>query len=528
MSSRTINDVWKRDPVFFVKSEFRVEPDAWQQGVLEAFPYRQRIALKACKGPGKTTLLAWLAWNYLASRPDPKIAATSITNDNLADNLWADMAKWQQRSAYLKKHFVCTKERIFYKGRPQTWFMTSRSWNRSADKSQQGNTLAGLHADYILFLLDESGGIPDAVMATAEAALASCREGHIVQAGNPTHLEGPLYRACTSERNLWHVVEITADPDDPQRSSRVTATWAREQIQKYGRDNPWVLVNVFGRFPPSSLNTLIGPGECTAATRRTYSEGDIGAWPRVLGVDVARYGDDASVIFPRQGLQAFAPEKYRGLDGTQGAGAVALKWREWNADAAFIDDTGGWGSSWIDNLRRTNWDPTPVGFAARAQDERRYDNKRTEMYFRAVEWIKQGGALPPACPELIAGLTQTTYTFRGDRLLLEPKDQIKQRLGYSPDDADAFALTFADTAASRSATGTRSTPTGPPRPAPPVTTWPTGERSSRFSAARRPFGCGRSGRRHRPWHGCRYRDSSPRRMACGRRPRGRPRPSPSC
>ena len=77
------------------------------------------------------------------------------------------------------------------------------------------------------------GGIPDAVMASAEAALSSCVEGHIVQAGNPTHLEGPLWRACTSERALWHVTEITADPDDPRRSTRVKPEWAREQIAKY-------------------------------------------------------------------------------------------------------------------------------------------------------------------------------------------------------------------------------------------------------------------------------------------------------
>ena len=66
-----------------------------------------------------------------------------------------------------------------------------RQWSQSADKTQQANTLAGRHADYILFLLDESGGIPDAVMVTAEAALSSCVEGHIVQAGNPTTLTRP-------------------------------------------------------------------------------------------------------------------------------------------------------------------------------------------------------------------------------------------------------------------------------------------------------------------------------------------------
>ena len=87
--------------------------------------------------------------------------------------------------------------------------------------------------------------------------------------------------------------------------------------------------------------------------------------------------------------------------------------------------------------------------SGRAADPR-YENKRTEMYFEAVDWIRKGGALPPdTSQELIAALTRTTYSFRGDRLLLEPKDQVKARLGYSPDDADAFALTFAQPVAAR-------------------------------------------------------------------------------
>ena len=370
------------------------------------------------------------------------MAATSITADNLADNLWAEMAKWQARAPLLMAGFEWTKTRIFARESPETCWMSARTFSRTADAGQQGNTLAGLHADYILFILDESGAIPDSVMASAEAALSSCVEGHIVQAGNPTHLEGPLYRACTSERRLWHVTEITADPDDPRRSTRVKPQWAREQIEKYGRDNPWVLVNVFGKFPPGSLNTLIGPDECREATKRFYRPEEYASAARVLGVDVARFGDDASVIFPRQGLVASSPQKFRNLDGNQGAGIVAAKWRDWPADAVFIDDTGGWGASWIDNLRRLGRSPIGVGFSSSPNDPR-YDNKRTEMYFEAIEWIKRGGALPHDCPELIAALSQTTYSFRGDRLLLEPKEQVKSRLGYSPDDADAFALTFA-------------------------------------------------------------------------------------
>src|SRR5881392_854582 len=148
---------WWESPPRFVREVFGVTPDPWQDEVLAAFPRHQRLAMKACKGPGKTAVQAWLAWNFLATRSDPKIAATSITADNLADNLWAEMAKWQARSDMLKATFDWT---------------SGRSWSRSADGQQQGDTLAGLHADHVLFIIDESGGIPDAVMASAEAALA--------------------------------------------------------------------------------------------------------------------------------------------------------------------------------------------------------------------------------------------------------------------------------------------------------------------------------------------------------------------
>lgn len=436
---------WREQPSEQVRELYEIKPDDWQKDVLDEFPKNQRQALLACKGPGKTCVLSWLAWNFMTTRPFPKVAATSISGQNLQDNLWAEMAKWRDRPAagMLRSEFEWTKQRIFNRSSPETWFMTARTWARDADASKQADALAGLHADYIFFLLDESGGIPDAVMATAEAALSSCIEGHILQAGNPTMLSGPLYRAATSERRLWKVTSITGDPDDSKRSPRVSVQWAREQIEKYGRDNPWVLVNVFGKFPPSSLNVLIGPDEVDAAMKRYYRPDVYGSSPRVMGVDVAGMGDDASVIFCRQGLQSFPMIKHRNITSTQGAGLVSRKWDDWGADAAFVDATGGFGAGWIDQLILLGKSPIGVGFANEAHESSRYYNKRAEMYFDAVEWIKRGGTLPPS-PEITAALTQTTYTFKGDRLLLEPKENIKAKLGYSPDEADAFVLTFAE------------------------------------------------------------------------------------
>ena len=433
---------WRWHPAAMVEELFGVTPDTWQRDTLEVFPYRPRIALQACKGPGKTALLAWLSWNFLLTRDNPKMAATSIDFDNLSANLWPEMALWQSKSELLKEKFTWTKTRIVFNERPETWFMDARAWPKSADKQRQADTLAGYHAPYVMFVIDESGSIPLPVLVSAEAALSNCIEGHIVQGGNPTMLDGMLY-AASVDRARWHVVEITGDPDDPKRSPRISIEWARDQIKKYGAENPWIRVNVFGRFPQSSINALIGVDEVSAAMKRYYRDHEIGQASRVLGVDVAREGDDKSVIFPRQGIQAFTPSLYRNIDSTQGAGQVSRKWADWNADAAFIDNTGGFGAGWIDQLVLLGRTPIGVHFSGEAHQKSRYYNKRAEMYFDAVEWIKLGGALPDS-PDLIRDLVQTTYTHKGDRLILEPKEIVKQKLGRSPDEADAFVLTFAE------------------------------------------------------------------------------------
>lgn len=438
--------LWRQSPDIMVEQLFGVTPDIWQREALQSFPSSPRLAMKACRGPGKTAVLAWLNWNFLLTRPHPKMAAVSITGDNLADGLWAEMAKWQDKAPLLKQAFKWTKTRIFSVDHPENWFLSARNWSRSASAQQQADTLAGLHADYLLFTLDESGGIPDAVMAAADSGLANAMggggmEAHVVQAGNPMKLEGPLWRACTKERDLWKLIEITGDPDDPRRTPRVSVEWARQQIQKYGKDDPWVLVNVFGKFPPSSINALLSPDDCQAARKRFYGERDYSQSAKVMGVDVARFGLDSSVIAKRQGLVAFPMDVMRGYDGVQGAGRVSRLWGEWSADACFVDDTGGFGASWIDQLKVLGRTPIGIHFAGKSDTEK-YANKRAEMHFKLAEWVKAGGVLPDD-DELQAELTAITYSFNGDKMILQDKEQIREILGRSPDKADALALTFA-------------------------------------------------------------------------------------
>jgi hypothetical protein len=132
----------------------------------------------------------------------------------------------------------------------------------------------------------------------------------------------------------------------------------------------------------------------------------------------------------------------RNIDGIQGAGIVSREWQDWNAQACFIDMTGGFGSAWFDQLKQLGRTPISVQFSSAAVQSDRYYNKRTEMYFECVDWIRRGGALPES-PEIMAALTQTEYYFKGDRVILQPKELIKAKIGCSPDEMDAIVCTFA-------------------------------------------------------------------------------------
>jgi len=438
---------WRNDADLYVREDLKVQPDKWQTGALNAFsskdPDKQQIALKACVGPGKTTVLSWMGLNFLSCFGDkidrPKGAAVAVTRDNLKDNLWPEFSKWIKVSSFLDNQFEWTKERIYQKDHPEDWFMSARSFSKDADPLAQGRTLSGLHSKYVLGLLDESGEIPLPVIKTAKQMLSRCVFGKLIQAGNPSSLDGALYDAC--ENGGWYVITITGDPDDPKRSPRIDINWARKQIEDYGRDDPWVMYSVLGLFPPSSINSLLGIEDVNRAFERAYSMTDIRCSQKRLGIDVAREGDDRTVIFPRQGLVAFNPVIMRGADGPQIAARVAVSKDRWKSEVEYLDCTGGFGDSAYDSLVMGGHTPVRVHYSEKAPKEG-FQNMRAYMFWQMAQWIKTRGALPHV-PEMVKELTAPTYTFQNGRILLEPKKEIKKRIGRSPDLADALGLTFA-------------------------------------------------------------------------------------
>lgn len=440
---------WRRDPVAFVREQFKVEPDPWQQEVLMAFasnkPEDQRIAMQGHAGPGKSAAMAWCGWNFLACYgapgQHPKGLAISCTRDNLRDNLWAEMAHWQERSQLLTEAFEWTAEKIFARAHPKDWFIAARSFSKTATAEVQGKSLSGHHAPFVLYLIDESGQIAPPVLKAAEQGLSTCVWGKIMQAGNPISHDSMLFEAAKRQAHLWHVVRLTGDPDDPMCVPRSDKEWAREQIKLHKRDSPWVITYILGDFPPQGLNSLLSPDQVDDAMERHLREDEYSFAQRRLGVDVAAKGLDSTVIFPRQGLAAFKPRILKGADPATVASAVVAAKVKFKSHMECVDATGGWGASTVSALQQLGYPPIEVQFAGTPDDSMFY-NKRSEIWWRMAEWVKHGAALP-FDRQLVRELTEPMYYHKNGKLILEDKDQIKKRLGYSPDMADALACTFA-------------------------------------------------------------------------------------
>ena len=296
------------------------------------------------------------------------------------------------------------------------------------------DAMRGVRLDGVV--IDEVAQVKPEVWSDILQPALSDRKGFGIFIGTPSgvNMFSDLYYSAVNKPD-WHAARYTCydtdalDPEEIERMKRDMSdtTFARE-----------LLVD----FTAAGDDQLISLADAEAAAQRKYPDGDIIHAPRVMGVDPARFGDDRSVIFCRQGLQAFQPTVYRGIDNMELAARVLAKMQEFEPDATFID--AGNGSGVIDRLRQLNQDVIEVNFGGKAIDQH-YTNRRTEMWFGVRDWLKAGGAIPNDM-----GLKQELGTPKfwydnANRIVLEPKDEIKKRLqgGASPDMADALALTFA-------------------------------------------------------------------------------------
>lgn len=295
------------------------------------------------------------------------------------------------------------------------------------------DALRGIYLDGVV--LDEVADMKPQVWGEIIRPALADRRGWAIFIGTPkgVNLFSELYFRAQSEPGWWADLKRASetgvlDPGELEQARRemTPAQYAQEMECD---------------FAASADDVLLRLDDVLAAQARAITEDAVRHAPRILGVDVARYGSDRFVVFPRQGLCGFAPHVWRGLNTMQGASQVAQVVDRWKPDAVFID-VGGVGAGVVDRLLQLGHEVTPVDFGSAPLDAR-FENRRAEMWWLMAEWVRNGGGLP-AGREVQQDLTTVRYTYRNrrGRMQLESKDELRERGMPSPDVADALACTF--------------------------------------------------------------------------------------
>lgn len=416
------------DPVGYVRDVLQAEPDTWQAEALEAVRDHKRFAVASGHGIGKTAFVAWIVHWFISTRPNPQIVVTANTKNQLDTKTWRELAKWNQKA--LNGHWFEVKAtRMELRDSPETWFASAIPWTEHNSES-----FAGTHEEHVLIVFDEASAIADIIWDVSEGAMTTAGARWIAL-GNPTKNTG-RFRECFGRfKHRWHTKQI-----DSRTAKMADQKQIKEWIADYGEDSDFVRVRVKGEFPKSSSAQLISSADVEAATQ--YKATGYEKLPLILGVDVARFGDDQTVICARRGRKVYPLSKFRELDTMQVAGHVAAAITKLKPRLVNID-VGAMGAGVVDRLREQGYDVRAINFGGSPTDKVKYANKRAEMWGEMAEWLKDGGEIPDDY-ELKQDLIGPEYSYTSaQQLMLEKKEVMKKRGLSSPDCADALALTFA-------------------------------------------------------------------------------------
>lgn len=422
-------------------------PDDWQADVLQTLGEEMlaresgsktgaiQMAVGSGHGIGKTCLTAWIIKHFIDTRPHPQIIVTANTKQQLENKTWRELAKWHKLSVNMNL-YRWTATKFMYMPAFETWYATMVPWSK-----ERSEAFAGTHEQNVMVIFDESSGIEDIIWEVTEGAMTT--PGAIWLAfGNRTRNVGRFAKAFKEDAKYW--ITRTVDSRSAKMADKdQIARWA----ERYGEDSDFFRVRVMGEEPLSGFYELIGAALVEEAQKRSLHISEYDHAPKVLGVDIARFGDDKTCIIRRQGLAAYGLEKYRSLRTTEVADRVIAAIDEWNPDAVFID-AGAMGAGVIDACIEKGYYVHEVQFGAKPLNVREYYNKRAEMWGEVKKWLERGGTIP-ADGKLGEGLMAPQYTIKetavGNVIQLESKEDIKERLPDlgSPDEADALALTFA-------------------------------------------------------------------------------------
>lgn len=442
-------DYYYDHPVSFFEDILEFRPDEWQRAVLNDLQESNRVSVRSGQGVGKTALEAGAVLWFLTCRPYARVVATAPTMQQLYDVLWAEIAKWLDQSK-VKSILKWTKTKIYMIGDDERWFATART-------AVKPENMQGFHEDHMLFVVDEASGLADPIMEAILGTLTGV-DNKLLMCGNPTRLEGVFYDSHTADRDKYRCHKV-----DSRKSNRTSKDNIDMLIRKYGADSDVVRVRVYGDFPKRSLDALIALETVEQAIDNKLPDADIKNATRLsIGCDVARFGDDSTVITPRIGMKVFDQQKYSKNDTMETVGNIIATYRKYQ-DAypqiaecrVKVDDTGV-GGGVTDRLIEVAKDGglpitvIPVNNGSSATDDFYY-NLGSQLWGNLKELLEKSmsatmqGKPPvlqlPKSEELTKQLISRKYKMSSTgKIQLERKEDMKKRGLESPDCADSLTL----------------------------------------------------------------------------------------
>lgn len=428
---------WAHDPVAFVEEACGARPEPWQREALAALVESDHIAVRSGRGVGKSAFLSWVILWWLTTRYPAKALCTAPKADQLSDVLWSELARWMRNMPKeLSGLFELQSDALRLRGAEKEVFAVART-----AKKENSEAFQGMHSANQLIVADESSGIDEVIFEVSEGSLSTAGS-KMVLTGNPTRVQGYFYDAFHKMRAFWRIFHVPCSA-----SSQTDPGWIERSKKKHGEHSNWFRVHVMGDFPTGEDDQVIPLYLVEGAVGRDvvgYVDAAI-----VWGLDVARYGDDASALCKRRGNVILEPARaWRGKDTMQTVGMVMDEYHRAKEKPAFICvDVIGLGAGVADRLREQGLPVRGISVSEQPSVEDRYSRLRDELWWRAREWFEKLDCTMPDDEELIGELTGPSYTFLSSgKIKVESKDAMKKRLGAegsSPDKADAFCLTFA-------------------------------------------------------------------------------------
>lgn len=444
--------VYRKEPWTFAKELMNFNPDPWQMDVLKDLVSGTHVSVRSGQGVGKTGLEAVVILWFLSCFPYPKVVATAPTKQQLNDILWAEISKWLTKSPLLKSILKWTKTKVYMQKYEDRWFATARTATRPEN-------MQGFHEENMLFVVDEASGVADNIMEAILGTLSG-QNNKLLMCGNPTKISGVFYDSHNRDRQYYKTHKVSS-----MSSSRTSKKNIEMLLDKYGADSDVARVRIHGEFPRAESDTFI-PLEIVELARDTTIEklgdnitaGDIGA-------DIARFGDDETVIATRVGNKIFPLKGYKKKETTQVTGYILKEARDMmerfpQLKKIYIKvDDSGVGGGVTDQLKETIRDRNlpyvvlPIINNEVANDSDHYENRGTEQWGVLREYLlenmsnhiqgNQSDFDLPNDEKLITQLTTRKYrmTSKG-KIALERKEEMKKRGLQSPDRADAVVLSL--------------------------------------------------------------------------------------